>query len=470
MRITTTAAIDPVWAWQAYRPTAQEPWDLKKVGHLYRRAAFSSTRSEQEQALADGPEKTLDRLLAGGPGLAEFDRQVEQMAAHLAEANDDEPMRAWWLYVMLRTPHPLREKLTLFWHNHFATSNAKVNNVAYMLQQNALFRRQALGSFRSLLQEVSKDPAMLVWLDTIQSKKGQPNENYARELMELFSLGIGHYTEHDIREAARAFTGWEIRRDRFFFNAGQHDKSVKKVFGKSGPFTGEQIVDLCLEVTAAPRFIVRKLCRHFISDTLEFSDELIAPLAQTFQQSGFDVGRTVEQLLRSNLFFSAHAYRARVKSPTAFILGIIRGLEANVGTVGVAQLSENLGQKLFYPPSVKGWDGGAAWLNSTTVLLRQNAALAMTSTEDNRFGRRCDPYALAQKHQVPDEDEAQVAFFLKLFLQEDVPSATRQALLDYARTSRTMVYPVYWTPEDRAAHRLRTLCYLVLTQPEFQLE
>ncbi|HMP01222.1 MAG TPA: DUF1800 domain-containing protein [Gemmatales bacterium] len=467
---TTRLDLDPAWAWQPYRPSAATPWDLRKAGHLLRRAGFGATRAELDEAGAAGPEATIERLLQGGPGGAEFDELAEQMASHIAQTNADEPMRAWWLYLMLHSPHPLREKMTLFWHNHFATSQAKVNNVDYMLQQNALFRRQALGDFRVLLQEVSKDPAMLVWLDTVESKKGRPNENYARELMELFSLGIGHYTEHDIREAARAFTGWELRRDRFHFNTREHDRSVKQVFGRSGPFTGEEVVRLCLEQQAAPLFLVRKLCRCFISETHEFSDELVQPLATELRQLGYDVGRIVARMLRSNLFFAPLAYRARIKSPTTYVLGILRGLEANVGTVGVAQLCENLGQKLFYPPSVKGWDGGAAWLNSTTLLLRQNAALALTSTEDVRFGRRCDPDVLAQKHQVPDDDQAQVAFFLNLFLQDDVPTETRQALLDYARTSRTLTYPVYWTEKDRAAHRLRTLCYLVLTQPEMQLE
>lgn len=470
MRLTTRLAIDPAWAWQPYHPSPQAPWNIRRVGHLFRRAAFAATMTELEQARAEGPEKTVARLLAGGPDQDTFDRQIRQMADHLSQANNDEPMRAWWFYVLLRTPHPLREKMVLFWHNHFATSNAKVNNVAYMLAQNDLFRRHALGRFGPLLQEVSKDPAMMVWLDTTTARKDRPNENYARELMELFSLGIGNYTEHDIREAARAFTGWELRRGQPYFNRQQHDPNTKTVFGKTDRFTSEQIVDLCLEQPAATRFLARKLCRYFISETLEWTDELIAPVAELLRRTDFDIGQALLLILRSNLFFSTHAYRAKVKSPVSFLVGILRGLEARVGTVGVAQLAENLGQKLFYPPSVKGWDGGAAWLNATTLLLRQNAAQALTSTEDIRFGRRCDPWALVRRCQVPDDDQAQVNFFLKLFLDDEVPPQTRTELLNYVQQARHQNYPVHWTPEDREAYRLRMLCYLVLTQPEFQLE
>src|SRR5262249_43468647 len=173
---------------------------------------------ELQEGLAAGPEKAVERLLAGGPGLEKFEQETAERVPAITRANNGGQAKAWWLYRMLYGPHPLREKITLFWHNHFATSNAKVNNAGFMLRQYELMRRHALGNFRTLLQEMSKDPAMMVWLDIRDSKKASPNENYARELMELFSLGIGNYTEKDIREAARAFTGWEIHGDEVVFN------------------------------------------------------------------------------------------------------------------------------------------------------------------------------------------------------------------------------------------------------------
>jgi hypothetical protein len=455
-------AIDPRWAWAPYKPDAQNPWDLKKAGHLYRRAGFGATWAELHRAAEQGPEKTIAALLQGGPGLEEFEQRTLSMANSVAAANNEPQLRAWWLYRMLNTPHPLREKLTLCWHNHFATSNAKVQNAGYMLGQNQLLYRHALGSFRAMLQEMSKDPAMLVWLDTNLSTRGQPNENYARELMELFSLGIGHYTEQDIREAAKAFTGWRIKNGKYHFDAGQHDFGTKTVFGKSGNFNGEDVVNLCLDQKACPYFIAVKLFRFLVSES-------IAPTPELLAQTDLDLGDVTALILRSNLFFSPQAYRSRIKAPTDFAVGIVRALEGTIGTIGLAQALETLGQKLFAPPSVKGWDGGPAWLNSTTLLLRQNLALALTSTEDGRFGRRTDPAGLARKHGKASDAEV-IAFFVTLFLQGDLPADARASLADYLAKARQTPYPVYWTEQDVADHRVRAVCHLVLTQPEFQLD
>src|SRR5205823_11161243 len=222
------------------------PWDLKRAGHLCRRAAFGATSAELEATLKKGPQKAIDDLLAGGPGQDTFDRQTEALVESIVRANNGQQLRDWWLYRMLYTPHPLREKLTLFWHNHFATSNRDVQNAGYMYRQYNLLRKHALGSFAQLLQEMSLDPAMMVWLNTKDNKKGNPNENYARELMELFSLGIGNYTEKDIREAARAFTGWEVHNDQAVFNPKEHDDGEKTVLGRKGRWKGEDVVRICL--------------------------------------------------------------------------------------------------------------------------------------------------------------------------------------------------------------------------------
>ncbi|MCS6851265.1 MAG: DUF1800 domain-containing protein [Gemmataceae bacterium] len=460
--------IDPRWAWQPYRPTQQEPWDLRKVGHLYRRAAFGASWPELHDALRDGPDKTIDALLRGGPGQEEFDRLMAPLAHSLADANNGSQLRAWWLYRMLYSPHPLLEKMTLFWHNHFATSNAKVNNARYMLGQYELMRRHGLGSFRSMLLEMSKDPAMMVWLDTNTSKKGKPNENYARELMELFSLGIGNYTEKDIREAARAFTGWEIVEGKARFNPKEHDDGEKTVLGQTGKWGADDIVRICLEQPSCPYFIVGKLFRFLISETMEPTRELLEPLATQFAKSDFDIGALVKTILRSNLFFSPQAYRARIKPPVDFALGTIHALEGRVGTTALAVALEGLGQNVFYPPSVKGWDGGPAWLNGQTLLFRQNLTLAMTSTEDPRFGRRTDPAALVRKYNKRSDEEI-VDFFLVLFLQGDAPAESRERLLEYARDARRQRVPVYWTEQDAADQRVRSLCHLVLTLPEYQL-
>jgi uncharacterized protein (DUF1800 family) len=422
-----------------------------------------------QQALKDGPEKTLQEVFEGGPGLEDFDAELGKLAESLVRVNNGQQLRDWWLYRMLYSPHPLREKLTQFWHNHFATSNAKVNNAGYMHRQYQLLQKHALGSFAHLLREMSLDPAMLVWLDARNSKKGNPNENYARELMELFSLGIGNYTEADIREAARAFTGWSLNGNEVVFDKAQHDDGTKNVLGKKGNWKPDDVVRICLEQQSAPYFVARKLYRFFVSESEEPTRELLEPLAEGLRKSDYDVGALVRTVLRSNLFFSASAYRARVKAPVDFALGIVRGLEGRIGTTALAQTLEELGQSLFYPPSVKGWDGGTAWLNGQTLLFRQNLALALTSTEDQRFGRRCDPAALARKYGKKTDEEL-VAFFLDLFLQGDVSDEARGRLLQYQRAAHKMKVPAYWSPEDAADSRVRALCHLVLTQPEFQLD
>lgn len=459
--------IDPQWAWKPYEPSSAALWDLKRVGHLYRRAAFGATWAELEQGVQAGPEKTINALLKGGSGLDAFEASSTPLAASIAKANNDQQARAWWLYRMLYTPHPLREKLTLFWHNHFATSNSKVRNAGYMIEQYHLMYRHAMGSFRTLLQDISRDPAMMVWLDTNLSKKGKPNENYARELMELFSLGINNYTEQDIREAAKAFTGWDIQAGKAKFNADQHDDTEKTVLGQKGKWQGTDIVRICLEQKSAPYFIVGKLFRFLVSETVPGTPELLEPLAKQFKASDYDFGALVETVLRSNLFFSPLVYRSIVKPPVDFALGIVRPLEGRLGTVALSVALQELGQDVFHPPSVKGWDGGATWLNGQTLLYRQNLALAFTSTEDNRFGRRTDPAALARKY--VKSDGAVVDFFLKLFLQGDAPADARERLEAYLAKSRERSVPVYWTKQDADDHRLRSLCHLVLSMPEFQL-
>lgn len=463
--------IDPKWAWVAYEPSADNPWDLRKAGHLYRRAAFGATWPELRQALTDGPAKAIDRLLHGGAESPDFESAAAIM--NRAARQNIDLARGWWLTRMLEGAHPLREKMTLFWHNHFATSNAKVRSASRMVGQNELMREHALGNFAELLQEMSKDPAMMVWLDTVQSKKGQPNENYARELMELFSLGIGNYTEQDIREAAKAFTGWEIKAEKFHFNPGQHDDSPKTMLGKSGKLKGEDVVNICLEQPACPRFIARKLLRFLVSDTLPLADELIQPLADRFRAGQYDFGKLVEIVLRSNLFFSDHAYRNKIKSPVDFVLGIVRGLEIRVSTTALAGALETLGQNLYHPPSVKGWDGGPSWLNGQTLLFRQNLALALSS-RDGQYVRHpggtdvIEPADLLRKHGVEGE-QASAAFLLDLFLQGDVPAETREKLVEYLQQSRKQSLPSYWTAEERQRHPTRAVTHLVLTLPEFQL-
>src|SRR5262245_408698 len=464
--------IEPQRVWEPYVPDATNPWDLKKVGHVYRRAAFGASWADLQEGVKLGPQGLVDKLLKGGEASPLDDAETEAFLNSAAKKfNDGAQAAGWWLYRMLHGGHPLREKITLFWHNHFATSNAKVLNAGYMVGQYDLMYRCALGNFAEHLQAMSKDPAMMVWLDTVLSKKGQPNENYARELMELFSLGIGNYTEKDIREGARAFTGWEIQNGKFQNNTAQFDSGEKTVLGKTGNWKGEDIVRICLEQRACPRFIVGKLYRFLISEAETPPADLIEPLAKQFA-NGYDFGKLVETVLRSNLFFSAHAYRSRIKAPVDHVLGMARALEARMGTqnnaLNLTTSLENMGQNVFHPPSVKGWDGGQTWLNGQTLLFRQNLALDMCRRPAGDQ-QPATAFAVAQAHGMKSDEEL-AGFFLDLFLQGDVPEETRKKVCDYAKSARTQKVPSYWTKQDVAEHRVISLCHLVMTLPEFQLD
>jgi uncharacterized protein (DUF1800 family) len=479
-----TSPIDPRRAWERYRPSEESPWDIKKVGHLYRRATFGATSDELDHALRAGPDGAIDELLRER---SDPNQQVyDVLSRTIRQSNNGDQLSSYWLYRMLYSPQPLREKITLFWHNHFATSNRKVNNAGYMLSQYELMRRHALGNFKTMLEEMSFDPAMMVWLDTVQSRRGRPNENYARELMELFSLGIHNprrpeqrnYTEQDIREAARAFTGLVIDNGRGVFRENEHDATDKTVMGQRGRWRPNDVVRICLDQESAPYFIVSKLFRFLVSDTVPATPELLEPLAAEFRRSNFNFGALVETILRSNLFFSPQVYRTRIKWPVDFALGIVRALEGHVerpgqqqrfGTAALSSSLEGLGQRLFYPPSVAGWDAGRAWLNGQTLLFRQNLGLALTSTLDDRFGRRTDPARLVRQHNRRSDADV-VDFFLRLFLQSDVPAQARERLVDYSRQARKQTVPVFWTSDDADDHRVRAVCHLALCLPEFQLD
>ena len=381
--------LDPAHEWREWQPDERTRWDRKWIGHLYRRAAFGTTLDEMRAAEQRGPRATIDLLMQGEPGCDEYLPAMLTAGESIAGRGEPADLRGWWLYCMLHSGHPLREKLTLFWHNHFATSIAKVNNATEMFNQNKLLRKHALGNFGPFLLAISKDAAMLHWLDSNSNIKGKPNENYAREVMELFSLGVGNYTEKDIREAARAFTGWHTNSEGtgYEFNALLHDDGVKTILGETGNWNGDDVVRILLKQPAAARFLVRKLYRFYISETQEPSDAFLEPLAESFRKSDYDIAALVRTMLSSRHFFSDYAFRQRIKSPVEFVLGAVRAVYRNYGSgdkrhrplthQDLVRQIDSMGQLLFAPPNVKGWRGAKAWLNTSTVLSRDNFAQAL---------------------------------------------------------------------------------------------
>jgi uncharacterized protein (DUF1800 family) len=426
--------LDPAKAWEPWQPDAAQPWNRKWAGHLYRRAGFGAGPTQLNQAIRAGLAATLTRVLQGEPPTAKNPGEplFLDLGEPIVKENEIYKLRGWWVYCMLNTPHPLHERMTLFWHNHFATSIAKVQRVGMMYNQHTLIRQHALGKFHPFLLEMSRDPAMLVWLDSNSNVKGKPNENYARELMELFSLGVGHYTEKDVREAARAFTGWHTNDDKYDFSPLFHDDGDKTILGQKGNWNGDNIVRIVLEQPAAALFLTRKLYRHFISETANPPDRLLQPLADAFRKSDYDITGLVKLILSSRHFFSAYAYRQRVKSPAEVVVGTIRTLADGLGgeplpkdphapPANLANRMEAMGQPLFAPPNVKGWVGGRSWLNTATVLARHNFVQSVVSVRLNgeppeNNGPFSAPAALEQA-------EAQAQTKPKAPIQKDGPPA-----------------------------------------------
>jgi uncharacterized protein (DUF1800 family) len=300
----------------------------------------------------------------------------EQQAQRQQQFREGLELKTWWMREMIETPAPLRERMTLFWHSHFATSQQKVNGSQGMWRQNQLLRAQALGNFRELLHAVAKDPAMLVYLDGANSRKEAPNENFAREVMELFTLGEasqgGRYTEQDIKEAARAFTGWSVERDDFSFKfrPAFHDDGNKTILGRSGNFDGDAVLDILLEQPAAARFIVGKLWKEFVSPVPDNAQ--VERIAQRFRSSGYDIGTAVKELLLTDAFWADANRGSLVKSPVDLVVGTVRQFDFSYTDVTPFALkAAQLGQNLLVPPNVKGWPGQNEWVTATTLLERK---------------------------------------------------------------------------------------------------
>ncbi len=366
----------------------------ERLAHLRRRTGFSARPSEVEPLLALGIEGAVDKLLESPYDHAIDDDAVLRVLQGDMNNLDPRAVAAWWLYRMLVSQQPIQERLALFWHNHFATSASKVQAGRLMLIQIQLFQRLGLDSFHTLALEVAKDPAMLVWLDGNRNVKGKPNENFARELFELFTMGIGHYTERDIQEAARAFTGWSFSRATasFVFNRNQHDDGEKEVFGKRDRFTGEQVIAMAVEHPATARHLARKFYQHFINDVEPPDERTVEELARVFRESGYSIRALVRRLLLTPAFWSHLNWRKRVKSPVEFVVGALRqvGIGERLRALNLGegagqrllaaylrlatQWTRRIGQALLYPPDVAGWEWGKAWISSTTMLERMRFA------------------------------------------------------------------------------------------------
>jgi uncharacterized protein (DUF1800 family) len=408
-------------------PIAATDWNYARAGHLLERAGFGATPEEIEALARMTPEDAVNSLVdyesvpnahlpafdeSGifDPGMLEdLDRRFDdftegvraarrQPAVYGVRPSAEGPRRLqpiidklyyavlsdryewdratiWWANWMLNTHRPLEEKLTLFWHGHFATEDSKVRDYRLMLRYLETLRRNASGSFRTLLAAISRDPAMLVYLDNRKNVKGHANENYAREILELFTLGAGNYSEHDIKEVARAFTGWGNLGLTFVDREELHDDGAKTVLGATGAFDGEQVIDVILKQPAAAEFISAKLYRFLVREDL--SPALKAALATRLRSNDYALKPLLKMIFLSKDFYSEASYATQVKSPVVLAVSTYRklGLTEVPGSVNFPRVTAELGQALGNPPNVKGWDGGKTWINPSTLLQRGNFAL-----------------------------------------------------------------------------------------------
>lgn len=365
---------------------AISPKEQSQLAHLLRRAGFGARPKEWAQFQTLGLEKTTQQLLDPQTVPDHLEKVLEEIGGDYVDFAELNSIRQWWLYRMIHTRRPLEEKMTLFWHNHFATANYKVNNPRRMWQQNETFRQFGMGSFRTLLQEIARDPAMLVWLDGNSNHVGKPNENFAREVMELFTLGVGNgYTEKDVEEMARCFTGWRGANTEsgFVYDPTLHDDGAKTVLGQTGNWHADDAIDILVRQPATARFLSAKLFRFFVHDNP--SDADIARLSKAYFANGYQISAVLEAIFNSPVFYSPAARFAKIKSPIEYVVMTMRSLDAPMSAA--RDLAGNLslmGQELFDPPNVKGWPEGRDWINARTLLSRVNFASNLTGEMSRR--------------------------------------------------------------------------------------
>lgn len=457
--------------------------DREKCAHLLRRFGLGASEAELDYYLQGGLRGAADRLVNYDATNEGFDLPIEALAGPKNRVAIPAVI-GWWILRLIQTRRPLQEKMTLFWHNHFATSAEKVKVPLNMHQQNEIFRRNAVGNFRTLLSEVSKDPAMIVWLDNEYNVAGKPNENFAREVMELFTLGIGHYTEKDIQESARAYTGWTLKRSaaaqpgqqkaEFVFRPRLHDSGQKVFFGRQGQFDGDDILNMLCDNPRTAEYIAHKMWEFFVYRDPE--PEVIARVAGDFRKSGLDIKTLIFSIIDSPEFYSDKAFRAIYKNPVEFSVATARELglgaffaptgndpQAIRGKLGpmnaINRSLKGMGMQLMYPPDVAGWDQGQAWITSATMVERIGWAERLFGGGKTAPISRYSAYGLFAQDPSPEG----VARKLVSIFDAPLSEAKVAQLADAARRISGGTID-----ESNANRTAATVSKLIFASPEFQ--
>ncbi|MDP9173788.1 MAG: DUF1800 domain-containing protein [Planctomycetota bacterium] len=482
-----------------YQPTESDPFDATKAAHLLSRATFGGTPEEIEKVRAMGPQKAVDWLMdfpdapaeeqnrndtpdlssiAGYPTdfralatmlVGKTPDEKKEFQQMLQQANREAIVATtnWWINRMANGAYPLQEKLTFFWHGHFTTSAKDEREALLMWRQNELLRRHAAGNFEPFVRAISRDPAMLDYLNNNQNRKAHPNENYARELMELFTLGIGNYTENDIKQAARAFTGWGHDGTDFVYRKPQHDSDSKTFFGRSGNFDGDDIISIILRHPACPKFIAGELFKFFAYDDAE--PALADALGQTFFDNQYEIRPLLRTILTSKAFYGPRSVGVQIKSPVQLVVGTIRTLGLKIPpTQAIMAALNQMGQVPLMPPNVRGWPGGAMWINTSTLFIRYNTAVWLTGGEVpalNRMNRKGGdsgrplPVAGTVDFKPSDAGTPQeiVDQWVSRLIQRPISEDKKKVLLDALG------------PRPQTAEAQRKIVQLIVSMPDFQL-
>ncbi len=456
-------------------PLPPAEWNVQAAAHLLNRAGFGGAPEEIKLLHALGNRGAVDALLEADEeldlfpapemeplsvrmmripkeGISESEAEERKKIERQQTADNASNLREWWLRRMRETPNPAREKATLFWHGHWATGLRKVGDPFLMHQQNETLRAHALGPFAPLAKEITRDPAMIQYLDLQNSSPKKPNENFAREFLELFTLGEGHYSEADIAESARAFTGHRVAREtgRFQFLPRQADTGVKTVLGKTGALNGDDVVEIIVATPRCSEFLAGKIWKYYAGTPA--SAPLQRALGHEYRRNGMDTGKLLRAIFSSRVFYSRSVVRQQIKSPVCWLVQMCKLLEIEIppGRV-VHPLLTNLGQALFDPPNVNGWDGGRAWISASTLLARYNAAGSILRGSS---GNAPDIDRLVPQDMTPEKTADILAW--RVF-QSPMSAPLRERTLNFLAAHGSTL----------AARR--ELLHLLMSTPEFQL-
>ena len=466
--------------------------DVSLMAHLMRRAGFGATRNELEGYLEDGYEATVDNLLDPGESGHMPDDIIRRYHVDQSELRQLDGAGAYWLYRMLTTSNPLEEKLALFWHGLFATGYAKLNQARALLNQIEMFRHYGFGSFRDLLVELSRDPAMILWLDNNENHKEAINENYGRELLELFSMGIGNYSEDDIKECAKAFTGWTLGNAEYMsvraskdsiwpygriawhyeYRADDHDGGEKKFLGKVGNFNGEDIVDIIVTQEATARFLSTRLFQYFASDEVDSDGELvISGMMEAYFQSGYKVSAVLRSLFNSDYFKSDKCMYSRVKGPVESVVGTVRLAgtyqEPTLDVHSLWAQTMFMGQGLLAPPTVEGWHEGVEWIDSGSLVERINFA-AKELSDPTKDGVKDIIRRVTSNQKDLSDPEKLVDSCLDYMGPIQVQPDTREGLIEFAE-SQGAVQIQNGQPDENASIQVARLSGMIASTREYQL-